>query len=118
MTILTYFFIALFGINSSTIVPSNINTIICITHSETKLIYVTYLNNNGILLARMMITIHKKNMNVTVIKQAKIYKIYLLIISRPAMIGLLPSGRSKAAASLYTKEIATILIAGKTAMTT
>ena len=63
-----------------------------------------------------IITMDKKNMNVTVIKQAKTYKIYLLIVFKLLIIGLFPSGCKSAAASLYIKEMARIFKAGNTAI--
>lgn len=66
----------------------------------------------------IIMTMASKNINVTVIKQASIYNIYLLIIERHLIIGLSPNGCISAADSLYIKEITTIFIAGKTVIDT
>src|SRR5699024_3567544 len=76
----------------------------------------TYLNKKGILLATIINTIAKKNINVTTIKQAKIYIIYLLIIFKQVVVELLPNGCNKAAASLYIIAITVIFTNGNTAI--
>src|SRR5699024_9380652 len=76
----------------------------------------TYLNKKGILLATIINTIAKKNINVTTIKQAKIYIIYLLIIFKQVVVELLPNGCNKDAANLYIIAITVIFTNGNTAI--
>src|SRR5690625_7688791 len=119
MTILIYFFKLLFGRSNSRIVPIKLKTMICMTHSAIKFIIISpYLISNGILLAIVIMTIDKKNIKVTVIKQAKTYIIYLLIVFKLTIIGLFPIGCNRAAANLYISEIAKIFKAGKAAIRT
>src|SRR5690625_5938588 len=70
------------------------------------------------LLNATIITTDRKNINVTITMQAKIYIIYVLIAFKLCMIGLSPNGCNNAATTLYMKAMTAILIAGKAAMKT